>query len=335
MALNTLFDPAKAPDFAAIESAAARLEGLAVRTPLLESPMLSRRIGRPIFVKPEVLQRTGSFKFRGAYNRLSLIPNSARAAGVVALSSGNHAQGVALAAAMLGMPATIIMPADAPATKIAGTRALGAEIVLYDRVREDRDALGAALCAERGATLVHPFDDSGVIAGQGTVGLEIAQDCLHLGLTPDAVITCCGGGGLASGIALALAAMLPEVPLYTAEPAGYDDMARSLIAGTREGIVPGAKSFCDAILTPKPGALTFGILNRLGVRGVAVSDAEVAGGRRTAVAEGTLVTEPGGCVALAAVLAGRLPEGDGPLVCVLSGGNVDAPLFASVLNGDI
>jgi threonine dehydratase len=326
------FDPATPPSFAAIEAAASRLAGLAVRTPLLEAPLLSRQLGRPVYVKPETLQRTGSFKFRGAYNRLSLIPQAQRAAGVVALSSGNHAQGVALAAQMLGMPAVIIMPSDAPATKIDGTRALGASVVLYDRRNDDRDALGAGLARERGATLVHPFDDAGVIAGQGTVGLEIAEDCLRLGLRPDAVVTCCGGGGLATGIALALEAKLPGVALYTAEPAGFDDMARSLAAGHSHNNAPDAASFCDAILTPRPGVITLPVLMRLGVRGVAVSDAEVAVGMRAAFTHFKLVTEPGGCVALSAVLANRLPAGTGPLVCVLSGGNVDPAVFAAVLS---
>ncbi len=325
------FDPTLPPTIADIEAASHRLNGLAVRTPLLEAPLLSRRMGRPVLVKPETLQRTGSFKFRGAYNRLSLIEHDKRAAGVVALSSGNHAQGVAAAAGLLGMPAVIIMPSDAPATKIAGTKALGAQVVLYDRQREDRDALGRRWAAELSATLVHPFDDAGVIAGQGTVGLEIAQDCQQQGITPDAVITCCGGGGLAAGIGLALAAYLPGAPLYTAEPTGFDDMARSLAQGERLGIAPNAVSFCDAILTPKPGALTFPILQGLGVRGLAVTDAEVAVGMRAAFADFKLVTEPGGCVALSALLAGRLPVGKGPVVCVLSGGNVDASLFAKVL----
>lgn len=318
-----------------IRAAADRLRGRAVRTPLLESPLLNARVGGRLLVKPEVLQRTGSFKFRGAYNAISQIAEADRAKGVLAFSSGNHAQGVASAAQLLGMPATIVMPHDAPAIKRANTEAYGARVVTYRRPEEDREAVAAAIQAETGATLVRPYEDLRVIAGQGTVGLEIAEDALAAGIAPDAVVVCTGGGGLIAGVATAVTALLPGTPVYAAEPAGFDDTRRSLAAGRRIGNDPGGRSICDAIMTPIPGETTFAINRRLLAGGFAVSDAEVAEAMRTAFETLKLVVEPGGAVALAAALAGRLDCRDRTVVVILSGGNVDAALYAEILAGRI
>ena len=320
------------PGIADIEQAAERIQGQAVLTPLLESPALNRIVGGRVLVKPEVLQRTGSFKFRGAYNCISRISASARKAGVVAFSSGNHAQGVAAAAKMLGAPATIVMPSDAPAIKVESTRAWGAEIVLYDRAKEDRDAIARGIARKQGASVVPPFDHPHVIAGQGTIGLEIARQLAALGATADAVVVPCGGGGLIAGTSLALKHALPGVPVYAAEPQGYDDTTRSLRSGHREQARAGAKSFCDALLAPMPGELTFSINRRTLAGGYAVSDAEVAGAMATAFVHLKLVIEPGGAVALAAVLTGKLDARARTVVVVCTGGNVDPGVFAAALN---
>lgn len=314
-----------------IERAAARIRGQAVRTPLLESPALNRLVGGRILVKPEMLQRTGSFKFRGAYNCTSQIPEGARAAGVVAYSSGNHAQGVAAAASQLGMPSTIVMPGDAPAIKVASTRAWGAEIVFYDREKDDREAVATAIAKDKRASIVPPYDHPQVIAGQGTIGLEIAEDVRKLGASPGAVIVPCGGGGLIAGTSTAIQAALPGVPVYAAEPAGFDDTTRSLASGTREKVQPGAKSWCDALLAATPGEITFPINRRTLKGGFAVSDDEVARAMAAAFAHLKLVVEPGGAVALAAVLAGRIDARDQCLIVVCSGGNVDPEVFAQAL----
>ncbi|MCC7048083.1 MAG: threonine/serine dehydratase [Alphaproteobacteria bacterium] len=323
--------PPLAVGIADIEQAAVRIGGQAVRTPLLESPALNRLGGGRILVKPEVLQRTGSFKFRGAYNCVSQIPPGARAAGVVAFSSGNHAQGVAAAANLLGMPATIVMPSDAPAIKVESTRAWGAEIVFFDRQRDDREAVARTIAASKRASIVPPYDHPHVIAGQGTTGLEIAADVRALGAEPAAVVVPCGGGGLIAGTSLALAATLPGVPVYAAEPAGFDDTARSLKSGQRERTQPGAKSWCDALLAPTPGEITFAI-NRKTLRGgLAVADDEVAHAMRMAFTHLKLVVEPGGAVALASILSGKLDARDRTVVVVCSGGNVDSSVFANAL----
>jgi len=325
-------DPmAEAPVFADIEAAAARLAGWAVRTPLLNLPALDQMLGGRILLKAEILQRTGSFKFRGAFNRISLIPEAERDAGVVAYSSGNHAQGVAAAAALLGVPAVIVMPEDAPAIKVANTRGYGAEVVLYDRDTENREAIGAALCAERGATLVRPFDDPGVIAGQGTCGLEIAQQAAARGFEIDALMVCCGGGGLTAGSALAMAELSPETQVYTVEPAGFDDTRRSLAEGARVENDPAARSICDALLAPTPGELTFPINRRLLAGGFAVSDTEVRAAMNYAFRTLKLVIEPGGAVALAALLAGRLETRGKTVALTLSGGNVDPNIYREML----
>jgi len=319
------------PTILDIEDAAKRLAGVAFRTPLLENSLLNDRLGGRLLLKAEPLQRAGSFKFRGAYNRISRLDAATKRRGVVAYSSGNHAQGVACAAQLLGVPALILMPKDAPAVKIANTNAYGAEVMLFDRAKDDREAMSRRVAAERGATIVPPYDDPFIIAGQGTVGLEIAEDLTARDVRPDAVIAPCGGGGLVSGIATALAAKLPGIPVYSAEPAGFDDTARSLVAGTRQTNIPGATSFCDALLAPMPGEITFPINKRRLAGGLAVTDAEVARAMATAFAYLKLVIEPGGAAALAAALAEKLPIKGRTVVVVASGGSVDAGTFAQAL----
>lgn len=310
------------PTAADLAAAARRLRGVAVRTPLLAAPGLTRELGRPVFVKAETLQRTGSFKFRGAYNRIAALTPQARARGAVAFSSGNHAQGVAAAAGLFGCRAAIVMPSDAPAAKISGTQRLGAEIVLYDRERESREAIAAALAEARQAVLIPSFDDPFVIAGQGTVGLEIAADVAALGLTLGAVFTPLGGGGLASGIALALEAAALGARVHGAEPEGFDDAARSFAAGRIVENDRKSGSAQDALLTPALSALTFGILkDRIG--GMAtVPDKAAAAAVIYAARELKLTVEPGGAAGLAAVLAGAAARsGAEALVIVLSGAN--------------
>jgi threonine dehydratase len=321
------------PTVADIRAAARRIEAHAVRTPLLGSPTLDKKLGGRLLVKAEPLQRTGSFKFRGAYNKISQIPEARRPNGVVAFSSGNHAQGVAAAATMLGIPSWIVMPKDAPAIKIARTKEFGATVVLYDRYTENREEIGARLQAERGATLVPPFDDPDVITGQGTIGLEIAEQCAQIGAKPDAIIVCCGGGGLISGTALALSDVMPGVPVYAAEPADFDDTRRSLEGGKRVGNDPAARSICDALLSPMPGEITFALNSRLLKGGLTVTDAEARAAMFTAFVELKLVVEPGGAVALACALSGKYPIKGRTVVVVASGGNVDPALFAQVLGG--
>ena len=314
-----------------IRAAAARLAGQAVRTPLIESPALNARLGGRVLIKPETLQRVGAFKFRGAYNRLVQLSPEARARGVVAFSSGNHAQGVALAARMLGVPAVIVMPADAPAVKVEATRGYGAEIRLYDRAREDREAIAAGIAAERGATVVPAFDDADIIAGQGTVGLELTQDALDMNGGLDLVICPVGGGGLLAGSSLAIKALSPATAIWGVEPELFDDTRRSLAAGERLGVTPGQRSLCDALESPAPGKLTFPILQQTLAGVVTVDDAEVAQAMRYAFATLKLVVEPGGAVALAALLSAKLELQGRTAAIVLSGGNVDPDLFARVI----
>lgn len=319
------------PTAADVEAAARVLAPVAVRTPLISSPALDALTGGHVFLKPEMLQRTGSFKFRGAYNKLSSIPQAARRSGVVAFSSGNHAQGVAAAAQLLGMPAAIVMPSDAPLSKRERTKAYGAEVVLYDRYTEDRDRIARGLAADRGATLVPPFDDPWVIAGQGTVGREIVEDLAALGIAPDFVSAPASGGGLMAGIALAVKDRFPDAALFTAEPHGFDDHARSFASGEREPHRAEGRTICDALMAPIPGEITFPINLRLGVHGVTATDDEVAKAIAFAFRELKLVVEPGGAVALAALLAGHLDAKGRTAVIVLSGGNVDADLFARLI----
>jgi threonine dehydratase len=323
--------PDSEPDIAAIRAAAGRLAGHAVVTPLLESPAVKARLGGRLLVKAEPLQRTGSFKFRGAFNALAQLDAAGRRNGVVAWSSGNHAQGVAAAAQALGVPAVIVMPADAPAIKLANTREYGAEIVLYDRVTEDREAIGRRIAAERGARIVAPYDEPWVIAGQGTCGLEIAAQARERDIRLDAVLIPCGGGGLTAGCCLALAATSPATSVLTVEPAGFDDTRRSLAAGERIANQPGAASFCDALLAPLPGEITFAI-NRCHLAGaLTVSDRETAAAMEFAFAAFKLVVEPGGAVALAAILAGKFAIAGRCVAVVASGGNVDPASFSAAL----
>ncbi len=318
--MNQRSNERKRPSRDGVEKARTRISGVATRTPLLAVG----EGGSRIWIKAESLQLGGAFKLRGAYNRLAQIGAERRPAGVVAFSSGNHAQGVARAARMLDMPALIVMPADAPEVKVAATRALGAGIVSYDRARESREAIAAHIAEERGAVLVPSFDDVDVIEGQGTAGLEIAD---QLGRAPARVIVPCGGGGLAAGIALAL----PNSAIVTAEPEGWDDMARSLDSGAIVEVPADAPpSACDALLSRRVSDLTFGALREAGARGVWASEAEVRAAMRFAFGMG-LVVEPGGAVALAAWLAGKLPEVEGDTVIVCSGSNVDPVAFAAML----
>jgi len=314
-----------------IDAAARVLAGFAVRTPLLSPPVLNERAGTRVFLKPEMLQRTGSFKFRGAFNKMSSIPQAARGGGVVAYSSGNHAQGVAAAAQILNMQATIVMPADAPLSKRERTRAYGAEVVLYDRDRDDREAIARGIASQRGATLVPPYEDRMVIAGQGTVGLEIAEDMAALGLTPDIVIAPVSGGGLIAGVATAVKARYPQAVLMSAEPEGFDDHASSLRAGKRQPRRAEGRTICDALMAAIPGEITFAINSRLLAQGVTASDAEVGMAVGFVFRELKLVVEPGGVVGLAALLAGRIDARGKNVVIVLSGGNVDADMFAKLV----
>ena len=316
-------------DIAMINAAALRLAGHARLTPLLNAPLLDRIAGRRVFVKAECLQWTGSFKYRGGWSAVSALTAEQRAKGVIAFSSGNHAQGVALAASQHGAPAVIIMPSDAPAVKIANTRAYGAEVVLYDRVTADRDALGAQIAGARGLTLIKPYDEPLVIAGQGTIGLEIADQAAKAGILDATVITCCGGGGMTSGIALALESRAPQFLVRPAEPAGFDDVARSLASGKIERNARLARSICDAIITPQPGDITFPILKRLCGPGLVVTDDQALQAMAVAFTHLRIVLEPGGAVALAAALfCDDLPE---TVICTASGGNVDVDVFADAL----
>ena len=314
-----------------IDAAAATLAPVAVRTPLLPAPVLSAQFQANVFVKPEVLQRTGSFKFRGAYNKLASIPQAERANGVVAFSSGNHAQGVAHAATLLGMHATIVMPSDAPVAKRQRTKAFGADVVLYNRDRDDREAIARDIAGKRGSTMVPPYDDPYVIAGQGTVGREIAEDLAGLGLSPDVVIVPASGGGLLAGVSTAVKARFPETQMIVAEPKGFDDHARSLRAGHREAHEAKGRTICDALMAAIPGEITFAINSRLLSAAVEASDEEVGRAVGFAFRELKLVVEPGGSVGLAALLAGRLDVAGKTVVIVLSGGNVDADLYARLI----
>ena len=315
------------PTAADVDAAAKVLAGVAIRTPLVNSPVLDARLGARVFLKAETLQRTGSFKFRGAYNKISSIPPDRRANGVVAYSSGNHAQGVAHAAALCNMPAVIVMPSDAPQAKRERTAALGAEVVLYDRDTEDRAAIARDIAQKRGAVLVPPFDDPYVIAGQGTAGREICEDLDKLGLEPDVAVVGASGGGLIAGIALAMKARVPDVTFYAAEPEGFDDTLRSFQSGQRERNTRMSGTICDALMTSTPGVITWEINRKLVGEGFSASDAEVGRAVAFAFRELKLVVEPGGAIGLAALLAGKLDIKGKVVVAVLSGGNVDAELF--------
>ena len=322
--------------FADIEAAAGRLAGHAVETSLIESPALNDRLGRRVLIKPETLQRVGAFKFRGAFNRLSQLSADERTRGVVAFSSGNHAQGVALAARLLGMPALIVMPSDAPSVKVEATRSYGAEIRLYDRMTESREAIAAAIAAKRGAVIVPAFDDPHIIAGQGTAGLELVRQARARGAELAAVLTPVGGGGLIAGVSTAVKALSPETKIFGVEPAGYDDTLRSLRAGERIGVKPAFRTLCDALESPAPGEITFPMVQKNVSDIAAVDDAEVAEAVRYAAATLKLVVEPGGAAGLAALLAGKFANlPDGPAGLVLSGGNIDPDLLARILRREI
>jgi len=313
-----------------IEDAASRLAGVSVRTPLLRSHDLDTAVGGQVLVKPECLQVTGSFKIRGAYNFLSQLSADEARRGVVAFSSGNHAQGVAAAGSMLGIRTAIVMPQDAPRAKLDNTKRLGGEVITYDRYTGDREAIAREIAAQRGSVVVPSYDHDYIIAGQGTVGLEIAEQCDELGVEPDQTLVCCGGGGLIAGSATALKARFPDAAVHTVEPEDFDDTARSLRSGKRESCDESARSICDALQAHTPGKLTFAINQRLLGAGLVVSDAQVRTAMRFAFASLKLVVEPGGAVALAAALAGKVEMKDRTTVVVLSGGNVDSEQFASI-----
>lgn len=314
-----------------IRAAALRLQGHARVTPLLSSPFLDKIAGRRVLVKAECLQHTGSFKFRGGWSAVSMLSDEQLMNGVIAYSSGNHAQGVALAAKEHGAPAVIVMPSDAPKIKVNNTRALGAEVVLYDRANEDRDAIGQRIAKERNLTLIRPYDEPLVIAGQGTVGLEIAAQAAEAGVTEADVVVCCGGGGLTSGIALALVEDAPKMRVHPAEPAGFDDVTRSLAAGKILSNPSVSGSICDAIVTPQPGARTFPIMQAHCGAGVVVTDEDCLRAMGLAYERLKIVVEPGGAAALAAALF--YPdqfEGDA-IIAVTTGGNVDPATFIRAL----
>lgn len=319
------------PSFDDVVAAGKRIADAAVRTPLLEFPELNAVTGGRILVKPESLQRMGSFKFRGAYNAISQLDRSTSPGGVTACSSGNHAQGVAEAARLCGLAAAIVMPSDAPRLKLARTRGAGAEVVTYDRVTENREEIASRLARERGASFVPPYDHPHVIAGQGTVGLEIVEQAQKASAEIDGVLVPCGGGGLVAGVGLAVRHELPRAELFAVEPAGFDDHARSLASGRRERNDALGGSLCDALLAPTPGELTFA-LNRAQLAGaLVVTDEEAKAAVRFAFEMLKLVVEPGGAVALAALLAGRLPAKGRTIAIVLSGGNVDPEIYAAIL----
>ena len=317
-------------DISDIEAAARRLDGVVVATPLLQNAELDRVADGTVLIKPECFQSIGSFKIRGAYYLLSQLTPQQATRGVVAWSSGNHAQGVALAGKLLGIHAAIVMPEDAPVTKVQNTRRLGGEIISYDRFTGDREAIAREVAAERGAEIVPSFDHPWIIAGQGTAGLEIAEQSIALGLPVDQVLINCGGGGLTAGCAIALKSRLPNTEIYTVEPEDFDDTARSLAGGKRVANDTSARSICDALLTDMPGELTFSILSELTNGGLTVSDAEVKAAMRFAFQNLKIVVEPGGAAALAAILAGKVDTAGKTTAIIFSGGNVDAEQFAAI-----
>lgn len=323
------------PSFSSVQEAANTLKNIAVRTPLLESPALNDKLGARLFLKCEMLQKTGSFKFRGAYNAVSRLTEEQHKAGVFAFSSGNHAQGIALAAKMLGCRATILMPVDTPAIKIENTRNYGATVITYDRYTESREEIGAQIAEKGNLTLIKPYDNVDVISGQGTVGLEIAEQLESRNVKANILSAPCGGGGLMSGISLALKHFSPDTDIYVAEPENFDDTTRSLEARTRLSNTGNHRSICDAIVTPSPGEITFPILNENTSGGLVVSDRDAAEAIRTAFHYFKVVLEPGGAVALAAFLSGKIDITGKSVVAIGSGGNVDPLQFAQILKGEI
>jgi len=321
-----------APTYDDVVSAAKQISGHAVRTPLLESPLFNEKLGGRLLIKAECLQRSGAFKFRGAYNRLSRLDDAQRKSGVVAFSSGNHAQGVALVSQMLGVPAVIVMPKDAPEIKVSNTRAYGAEVIFYDRDTDDREKIGASLASDRGATLVPSFDDPFIIAGQGTAGLELADQAKELGAKLDSVIIPCVGGGLTSGCALALRKVTPDTEIYAAEPETFDDTARSLAADERVSVKPDQKTICDALMMPTPGEITFSINRKLLTGALTATDDDVLRAMKAAFNYFKLAVEPGGAIALAVAMSGAFDIRGKTVGVICSGGNVDAQVFAAALN---
>lgn len=317
------------PTISDVEAARVRIAPYVKRTPTLTNAVVDARLGAQLFLKAESLQRFGAFKARGAFNRISSFTAEERKNGVLAFSSGNHAQAVAGAAREFGVPAVIVMPSDAPKLKIDNTRALGGEVVLYDRITEDREAIGARIAEERNLALVKPFDDPFVIAGQGTAGLELADDVEGL----DIAFVPASGGGLASGVALALTARFPGVKVYGVEPEGHDDLVRSLASGKREVNAPGARSFCDALMSDRPGVLPFAIAQEKFAGAIALPDTAVADAMRVAFREFKLVLEPGGAIGLAAALSGKIDVKGARVGVIASGGNVDPETFARVIAG--
>ncbi|HVY20882.1 MAG TPA: threonine/serine dehydratase [Bauldia sp.] len=314
-----------------VHAAAARIAGHAVLTPLLSSALIDEIAGARVLIKAENLQRTGTFKFRGAYNAVAAMTAEQRAGGIVAVSSGNHAQGVAEAARLFGAASTVVMPADAPSIKRARTERSGGRIVTYDRATQDRDAVVADYIALHGGTLVHPYNDFHVIAGQGTIGLEAAEQCAALGIVPAQVLVPCGGGGLSSGVGLAMRRAYPDIAVTLVEPDGFDDYRRSLAAGMPVTNAKTSGSVCDALLAPSPGAIGFALNQAHHAAAVSVSDGEALATVAFAFRELKLVVEPGGAAALAALLAGKVVAQGEPVVVVLSGGNIDPPVLARAL----
>jgi threonine dehydratase len=319
-----------------IQAAADRISGHAVQTPLIESPALNDRAGVRVLLKAETLQRVGAFKFRGAYNRLVQLSAEERSRGVVAFSSGNHAQGVALAARLLGIPALIVMPSDAPKVKVVATQGYGAEVRFYDRLTDSREAIAAEIAAQRGSVVVLAFDDPHIIAGQGTVGLEMFAQATAAGATLDLVAAPISGGGLLAGLATAIKGLSPQTAMVGVEPEGFDDTLKSLQAGERQVFKPTGRSLCDSLESPFPGELTFPIMQNTVADVAVVSDREITEAMRYAFSTLKLVVEPGGVAALAALLAGKIDvAGKGTVGLVLSGGNVDPEQFAQVIRGEI
>jgi threonine dehydratase len=314
-----------------IRAAAERLAPHLVTTPVLEHPALNKQVRGRVFLKCENLQRVGAFKFRGAYNKISQVDPKAYPGGVVASSSGNHAQGVAAAATLCGLKSAIVMPKDAPPIKVARTKAFGGEVVPYDREREDRDAIARKLCEERKAIFVPPFDDPDVIAGQGTAGLELMAEAARRGVKLDAVLINVSGGGLASGIAVAVKDASPATDVWTVEPAGFDDFARSLASGKPEKNSRLSGSICDALMAESPGKHTLAIGSALMKGGVSVTDDEVRDAMRFAFEELKLVAEPGGAASLAAILTGKVPVEGRAVAALISGGNADPAQFAKII----
>lgn len=319
------------PTYSDVLAARKRLGSLSCLTPLIEHPVLNAVAGARVLLKAENLQRVGAFKFRGAYNKIAQVSETKFPGGVVACSSGNHAQGVAAAATLRGLKSVIVMPADAPRLKIERTKAFGGEVVVYNRVTEDRDAIAREICEKRSAAYVHPFDDPDVIAGQGTVGLEMMEQAAALGAIPDIVMVGASGGGLIGGVSLAVKEKAPSTEIWSVEPAGFDDLARSLQNGTRERNTVLSGSICDALLAATPGELTFEMAKSHLAGGLSVTDEEAKAAVRFAFRELKLVVEPGGAVSLAAILARKLPIEGKTVAAVLSGGNVDPSVFSEII----